>query len=292
MDRASVAAIAVSVAVAVVLTSDILTKWWDRLLENVGPILFVALFLVVALGATLGSDSDGSSSSKSRGRAAGGRDRAATQQPPPHLQLGTADQNVRLAQVPSGSRALAASSGSSRSGSLAGSRSSSAQALVPAEDTSHALSEGEAPAVLHGRFQLRMHTLLHAGSLGLGAELWRCQWLKTVVSWALLLAGPGHWPTHNARPCPPLHVAVTSFSCPKPLGCGYRHACPDLQRHWMRCDKHGHHAAPYDGRWAAHCMLWALRLLRCCCQERQGSHTHSAGWNLLPWSCSTGVLLP
>lgn len=41
--------------------------------------------------------------------------------------------------------------------------------------------------------------------------------------------------------------AVASFSCPKPLGCGFRHGCPDAGRCWMSCDRHLRHPAPPDG---------------------------------------------
>ncbi len=123
-------------------------------------------------------------------------------------------------------------------------------ALVLANDTSLALATSELGAVV---MLCNCHACLACQTAG-AASCFACP--------ALLLMQSSRHPTHKASTNPTAPPAGCTFLCAKPAGCGYRHACPDLGRRWMHCDKHGSHPLPSDGRCDQSMGGRALGLLR------------------------------
>lgn len=273
-------------AVLLALLFSWLEPLWEAVVENVLPLLFLILLPLAALGWNImGGEGNGGGSGvsgaggtgHSGGRGGGGRSGAQLLQRGQGQAQGQGQlrqrrgsrQELLPSQQQPGSGASSAPDCTGSSGGGGGPR-----ALVPADDTSRALAESEWVQLPHkpdlvcvdlpyhavpcNALQCPTHLLctpqrasaLHSPSspLALPAHL---PGFPPQLAGSPLLAFPLAW-----RP-----AAATTLSCPKPLGCGFRHTCPDTGRSWMHCDKHRHHAAPPPGMcaWAGRPLLLACR---------------------------------
>lgn len=234
MGNGEMATGAILCAVAAALGWSYLASLWASGLENCLPFLFVVLALAAASGWNfLGLGSNGSLSD---GAASTGR----------HQLPGQGGHSPGLPPA-----TLSPSQQRRRAEERPGARQ---QPSLPPPLQQQAQGQGQEAQLRRARRGSSTRPLLEAA--GQEVELARMGGVSRPGSRRVVTAVPGNGSAGSSKSASsqtlmPDHsvvlVQAASFSCPKPLGCGFRHACPDTQRSWMACDKHRQHPAPPEG---------------------------------------------
>ncbi|KAL4425707.1 hypothetical protein ABPG75_009723 [Micractinium tetrahymenae] len=229
MGNGEVAAGAIFMAILAALGWSFLASLWASFLENFIPFLFVALALAAASGwGFLGLNGNGVSF---------GGSTAATRRRPPPGQGSQAPGLPPALPPPQPQR--------TRGGPGAGQ-----------QQQQQGQGQGQEQQLRRTRRGSSGRQLLEGA--GQEVELARVSGSSGAGSRRIVPTAPGNGSASSSRsassqalvPAADNSLAlieVASFSCPKPLGCGFRHGCPDTQRSWMACDRHSYHPAPPEG---------------------------------------------
>ncbi|PRW59057.1 collagen alpha-1(XII) chain-like isoform X1 [Chlorella sorokiniana] len=217
------------------MTLDVFSGFWDTLVENKGPVIMVALGLLIAwfslrddIGSSGAAGPLGRPGASGRGQLAG-----APAQPRPSS----------TGMAPAGSKGSSGSGGAtnrqqqerSGGGSGAGSKALSLRREDSASGKLGAPTDTP-PRRRKVQGNVRNSTVEMVAVSTNGSS---SKHGSGSGSMALVRADDASSALARTAGC--------TLMCSKPAGCGYRHACLDLGRRWMRCDKHGSHPLPPNG---------------------------------------------